>query len=78
MSVEGPTPEVLVLHPSGPDAPPCPGAGCFLSVLLFLGRTLCLHPQEKEMNSWDCPGDQLVLNPSSSAGDVGSIPSQET
>ena len=28
--------------------------------------------------SWDFPGDQLVLNPSSGAGDVGSIPSQET
>ena len=27
--------------------------------------------------SWDFPGDQMVLSPSSNAGDVGSIPSQE-
>lgn len=60
MSVEGPTPEVLVLHPSGPDAPPFPGVGCFLSLLFLLCRTLCLHPQEKEMNSWDSPGGSVV------------------
>ena len=60
MSVEGPPPLLLVLPPSGPDAPPCPGVRCFLSLLFLLCRTLCLHPQETEMNSWDFPGGSVV------------------